>query len=186
MGSGRTSAAGSRAPLGTVVLGQVVEAGGHIGLLRPQRFLHDGFRLILGVCDRYRLLRCGYSVEIKMKRYVEYEIDGGGTIVVEVEETEPGLVPATPEGKLIAKSERSFGAVLDSVRPAAEKLVSVFRDLAQRPQEIEVEFGLSLGLEAGALIASGSTNASFKVKLKWVQPPERSEKTQSDKRTRPK
>jgi hypothetical protein len=39
--------------------------------------------------------------------------------------------------------------------------------LVERPSKVEVDFGLVLTAEAGALVASASTAASFNVKLTW-------------------
>jgi len=50
----------------------------------------------------------------------------------------------------------------------ASGLVSKFRSIADSPDEVQVEFGLSLSAQAGAvLVAGASAGANYKVTLKW-------------------
>ncbi len=102
-----------------------------------------------------------------MKRYVEYEIDGGKPIIVEIEDVTPGLVPAADSGQVVAKSRQGFEQAMETIGPVAEKLVTRLSEMAKAPDQIGVEFGLKLGFAAGAVIASGSTEANFKVSLTW-------------------
>ena len=54
-----------------------------------------------------------------MKRYVEYPLEGGGSVIVEVEETASGLVPSATSGELVAKVQERFDDALESIRPVA-------------------------------------------------------------------
>jgi hypothetical protein len=49
----------------------------------------------------------------------------------------------------------------------AERVTSATRDLARRPDEIEVEFGLKLDAAGGALLARAGVEAHLTVTLKW-------------------
>lgn len=102
-----------------------------------------------------------------MKRYVEYEVEGGKSIIIEVEDAAPGLVPATSAGEVVAKSEQRFEQALEAVGPIAEKILAKLSDITRVPDQIDVEFGLKLGMKAGAVVASGSTEANLKVSLSW-------------------
>ena len=53
---------------------------------------------------------------------------------------------------------------LQTVRPTAERVLAAV-DLA--PDQKEIEFGIKLNAEAGALIAKTSAEAHFTVKLTW-------------------
>ena len=106
-----------------------------------------------------------------MKRYVEYPLDGGGSVIVEVDQPPSGLVPAASDGEVVAKARERFDDALDAVRPIAGKLLAKLRDLPEAPDEVAVEFGVNLGFNAGVVIASGSTGANVKVALKWTRPP---------------
>jgi hypothetical protein len=46
-----------------------------------------------------------------------------------------------------------------------------FRDFADAPEGVEVEFGLKFAGQAGAFIASASTEAQFRVKMVWKGKP---------------
>lgn len=102
-----------------------------------------------------------------MKRYVKYLLQEGGVVIVEVEEPTSGLVPAARSGELIVESKQRFDDALEALKPVAGKIIGKISDLSEIPEEVGVEFGLNMGFEAGVVIASGSTNANFKVMLKW-------------------
>ena len=106
-----------------------------------------------------------------MKRYVVYPLEGGGSVVIEVDEPVSGLVPSASHGQVVAEAHEQFDDALETVRPIADKVLAKLRDLAEEPDEVSVEFGINLGFKAGVVIASGSTGANFKVALKWTRPP---------------
>lgn len=94
--------------------------------------------------------------------------DGGDIVKVEVRDADgDALVRVGRGGQGVARAARSFGDMLGTVRPVAENFVSSFRDLAQAPDEITVEFGVSLSAEADVVIASTATAANFSVTLTW-------------------
>jgi hypothetical protein len=49
----------------------------------------------------------------------------------------------------------------------AETLVTRLRDVGERPDEIGIEFGLKMSMEAGLVVAHTSGEANFKVTLQW-------------------
>ncbi|MCS7178813.1 MAG: CU044_2847 family protein [Anaerolineae bacterium] len=53
------------------------------------------------------------------------------------------------------------------MRPLAEAVICKLRALADPPDEVEVEFGLKLNAEAGAVLAAAGTEAHYKVTLTW-------------------
>ena len=53
------------------------------------------------------------------------------------------------------------------MQPAAVALVDRLRDLADAPEEIEVEFGIQLSAELGAFVAKASGDANFRVSMRW-------------------
>jgi len=100
------------------------------------------------------------------KRLVEFPLEGGGSIIVEVIEEVPGPRPA---GRLekIQKVQQTFEKALDKVRPIASALIDTFRNIGDPPDEIQVEFGLKMHTEAGAIIAATGVEANYKVMLTW-------------------
>jgi hypothetical protein len=99
-----------------------------------------------------------------MKRLVEFTLEDGGSIVVEVNEPETG---GAGRGDKIDKAKETFEEALNKVLPVTKSVVEKLRSVASRPDEIEVSFGVNLGTEAGAFIASASVEANFGVTVRW-------------------
>ena len=68
---------------------------------------------------------------------------------------------------MIAKAQITFEQALDKVKPAASAIIRKLRSLHDSPDEIEVEFGLKLSAELGAIVASTHIDANYSVTLKW-------------------
>ncbi|SDP67148.1 hypothetical protein SAMN04487905_1072 [Actinopolyspora xinjiangensis] len=93
--------------------------------------------------------------------------NNGQAVRVQIREVDETLVRAGRGGRSIARAERSFGQMLDTIRPMAESFVGRFSGLANAPDEITLEFGVSLSAEADVVIASTATEANFSVSLTW-------------------
>ncbi|OGO39014.1 MAG: hypothetical protein A2W35_15230 [Chloroflexi bacterium RBG_16_57_11] len=104
-----------------------------------------------------------------MKRLVEFLLEDGSTMLVEVDEPEPegGVVKAARPGELITRSQQTFDQALEKVKPAASLVIQKLRALSDPPDEIDVEFGLKLSAESGAFIAAAGIEANYRVTLKW-------------------
>lgn len=105
-----------------------------------------------------------------MKRLIAFPLQDDGTIMVEMdEEARGGVTRGGRPSEVTERAQQTFEAALAKIKPVATSLIAQLRDLSQPPQEVEVEFGLKLSAEAGAFIASASTEAHFLVKLTWQQ-----------------
>lgn len=104
-----------------------------------------------------------------MKRLAEFSLDDGSTILVEVDTPDSvgGTMRGVAPSEMVEKARDTFEAALAKIRPAAEAIISKLRDLSERPDIVEVEFGLKLSASAGAVIASAATEANFKINLTW-------------------
>ena len=104
-----------------------------------------------------------------MRRLIEFTLEDGTTILVEVDmPEEPGMVPAAQGGPgMPEKAQETFEAALDKIRPAAQTIIQKLRALHDPPDQIQVEFGLKLNAQAGAFIAAASTEANYRVTLTW-------------------
>ena len=103
-----------------------------------------------------------------MKRLVEFPLEEGGSIVVELDEPDTGgTVRAGREDK-IEKARETFEDALNKVLPATKTVVEKLRGMESRPDEIEVTFGVNLSTMAGAVIASASASANFGVTVRWM------------------
>jgi len=112
-----------------------------------------------------------------MKRLIEFPLDHGGSILVEVdvdENEQDGIVPAARPGEVVARAAQSFEAALGNIKPAASAIIAKLRSLSDAPDEVQVEFGLKLSAEAGAIVAAAGAEANYTVTLKWSAKPEKS------------
>ena len=111
-----------------------------------------------------------------MKHFVEFKMEDGSTIIVEVDEPETGGTTRASRhpGEIAEEAKETFEQALSKIRPATEKVITTLRGLAHKPDEIEMEFGFSLNAAAGIVIASASTQANYKVTLRWKQEDQKS------------
>lgn len=112
-----------------------------------------------------------------MTNYLEFPLEKGGQIILEVDESEEalskgGLVQASnATDKVLAKVDNTFDSAIENVREAADILLNKLRSLHQSPDEIEVTFGLKASGELGGtfLVAKAGIEANYTVKLKWTK-----------------
>ena len=107
-----------------------------------------------------------------MKELVAFTLPGGSTILVEVEEPEAvgGITRASRKpGEVFIEAKESFEQALEKMRTSAELVVTKLRDLSVKPDEMEMEFGFNLSAQFGAVIASATAEANYKVTLRWTK-----------------
>ena len=102
-----------------------------------------------------------------MKRLVEFPLEEGGSIVVEVDEPESAGTIRAARGDTIVKAKETLEEALNNVLPVTKSLVEKLRSIGNKPDEIEVTFGVSLNTAVGAVIASASAEGNFSVTLHW-------------------
>jgi hypothetical protein len=78
-----------------------------------------------------------------------------------------GVVRSARPDEVVATAAESFEAGLERLRPLARVIVVKLQDIADRPAEIGVEFGLKMNLEAGLIVARAASEANFTVSLRW-------------------
>jgi hypothetical protein len=109
-----------------------------------------------------------------LRKLVEFPLEEGGSVFVEAEslpgeaesltgEVTRGMKPR----ELAGEASQTLEGALTRVQPAAVAIVSRLRALADAPEEIEVEFGIKLSAELGAFVAKASSDANFRVSLRW-------------------
>jgi hypothetical protein len=105
-----------------------------------------------------------------VKRLVEFPLEDGGTVLVEVEEPAGGPVTrglGRNGSTLAERTDRTFEEATASVTPAARSLINRLRAMENPPDEIQVEFGVQLSAKTGAFIASVAAEANFRVVMTW-------------------
>ena len=103
------------------------------------------------------------------KKLVEYKLEQGGAILIEVEEieSERGRTPVYKKLGVPEEAATEFGQALDNIRPVADTIVQKFKGLSSKPDSIEVEFGIKMNAKAGVIITAAEVEANFKVTLSW-------------------
>jgi hypothetical protein len=108
-----------------------------------------------------------------MKQLVELPVDVKDgkqqTVQVEIEQVADGLTDVSRSGRLGARAARSLGDMLAGIRPVAANFVEGFAGMDHAPDEIGLEFGLSLTAQADVVVSTTAAAANFKVTLTWKQ-----------------
>ena len=104
-----------------------------------------------------------------MKRLIEFPLEGGGSIMVEVDEprAEGSPVRGAHPPEVVEKARQTFETALDKLRPTAAAIITKLRDLSEPPNEVVVEFGIKLSADAGVVLASAGAEANFTVTMTW-------------------
>jgi hypothetical protein len=104
-----------------------------------------------------------------MKHLVEFPLEDGSTVVIEIDEPETGGTIRAGRGDTLTKAKETLEEALEKVLPVTKSVVEKLRRIGNRPDEIEVAFGVKLTTTAGAVIASASAEANFDVTLRWSE-----------------
>jgi hypothetical protein len=96
----------------------------------------------------------------------------GTSVIMETDEDVSGWAPASRVGeRIIHDATIRFEDALVHVRKAAQTALRIFHEGPEdsvEPDEVEIEFGVKFGTEAGAMIAKTSLEGQFTVRLKWL------------------
>lgn len=101
-----------------------------------------------------------------MNELVRWETSSG-TVVVEMDDREPGFDSVSRGDGILHEAGAKFEDALHSVRDAAESALATLRSGELKPDVLELEFGVKLNAEAGAVIAKTSVEGQLKVKMTW-------------------
>lgn len=86
-------------------------------------------------------------------------------MLVEVDEDTYGVEAVARNSDGVVDAGQRLESALASVRKAAQATLDALTKLS--PETVEVEFGIKLAGEAGALIAKTSAEGHFTVRLSW-------------------
>ena len=109
-----------------------------------------------------------------MKRIVEFPTETGESVLVEVEDTQPAgpTRRGMTASSVVSRADTSFEEAMQRAQPIASGLLKRLKGLSDPPDAVQVEFGLSINAAAGAVLASASTGAHYRVTLTWWRTPE--------------
>ncbi|MGY3060060.1 hypothetical protein ACVWZD_004305 [Streptomyces sp. TE3672] len=103
-----------------------------------------------------------------MTALMEFTTESGATVTVEVDRhTQGAQLVALGDDNTLARAGRTFDSALTGIRSAAESALAVFRDGALKPDGVELEFGVKITAEVGAVIAKSAVEGHLTVKLSW-------------------
>ena len=100
-----------------------------------------------------------------MDTVVRYQVGDNSSVLVEVDEDSYGVEAVSRNTDGVAEAGQRLESALASVREAAQATLDTLTQLS--PETVEVEFGIKLAGEAGALIAKTSAEGYFTVRLSW-------------------
>ena len=106
---------------------------------------------------------------------IEAKIEGGGKVLIQVDDP-PEVLQARRTGgatagvaepaRVLAKLEDAADTIADTCRTLFGRMLAKFDD--GRPDELGLEFGVTLGGEAGIpFVTKGTAEATFKVTATW-------------------
>jgi len=97
------------------------------------------------------------------------DADDGEMLVFEVgsEQVTDDLVLAADPGESAVRAQVSLGEAIRKVEPGLRSLVRLLRRLSA--EEVEIEFGLKIGGETGIIIAKGTAEVNFTVRMTWAK-----------------
>jgi hypothetical protein len=109
-------------------------------------------------------------MEPGMGELLHFVIDDETTIAVEVDYDDlPGFQPAAAGGNRDAGAwaTETFTAAISRARRAAEVTMEQFKSMLTGPEEIEIELGIRLSAESGAVLAKAATEGHIQLRLTW-------------------
>jgi hypothetical protein len=121
--------------------------------------------------NKYFITKDSGNVRINMKQLMEYPLEEGGSILVEVtvSNAEARIQKAGRTDELPVKAAITFEAALNSIRPVANSVISKLEGLSRPPDEVEVQFGLGFKADANAIITSLEADTNLQLILKWTR-----------------
>ncbi|HEU4885169.1 MAG TPA: CU044_2847 family protein [Longimicrobium sp.] len=103
--------------------------------------------------------------------YMRFVLDDGTEVEMETD-TEPTGLDSRPTmrgGGPVAGAQRSFQEAMGAIKKTIGSTIVELRDaFPDRPDELEIEFGIKASMEAnGLILAKAAGEASFTVKALW-------------------
>ncbi len=116
-----------------------------------------------------------------MSKIIMFEMESGSVVYVEIEETATARSKVEKTGiadgeRAVIKAQKKFTDAIEPIREVAESILSKITNLSEAPDDLEVHFGLKANAQLGMVVASGSVEANYTVKLHWS----RKDKKQSE------
>jgi hypothetical protein len=96
-------------------------------------------------------------------------VDAGGDVLVfEVDRAQVAdelILAAAQPGEIAERARVTLEEALSKLKPALDKIVQLLKALS--PDQTAVEFGLKIGGETGVIVAKGTAEVNFVVRVSW-------------------
>jgi len=102
-----------------------------------------------------------------MKKLVEYEIDNDDVVIIEVDVKEQAGAERVSRSEDIIKTGKKFDEIFDRMEPVVQKIINNLKKITDSPSEINIRFGVKIGIKAGLIISSAESEGNFTISLKW-------------------
>jgi hypothetical protein len=107
--------------------------------------------------------------EVGMPELVRFPLADGGWAVAEVDDP-TGVVRAARGTESVFTAGTTFDAIMEQIRGVADTTMRGLRDSLSKPDEVEIEFGVLLNAQVGAVMVKSNLGAHLQVKLSWKRP----------------
>lgn len=97
-----------------------------------------------------------------------FQLSNGSVVEIEIEEQERYGAGAVGAGGKLKQTAETLKEALAGVPEIAEDIYSTVSERLSSADEIQVEFGLKLGVDMGIIVAKSSAEANFKISVKWT------------------
>jgi hypothetical protein len=102
-----------------------------------------------------------------MMRLIEFELEAGGHVIVEVDAPAGGMAPVGVGDGIVQKVQAKFEDVLDGIKPVADALLSRLKSLSSEPDEISIQLGFKIGANGSLVLASTAVEGHCHLTLGW-------------------
>lgn len=102
-----------------------------------------------------------------VKRIVEFPLESGESILVEVDEAAQTDERIGLRDQVVDKATQTFESALETVKPIANAIITKIGSIKQPADEVEVKFGIKISAQLGAVVASGNSEVNYEITLKW-------------------
>ncbi|MEM9770881.1 MAG: CU044_2847 family protein [Cyanobacteria bacterium P01_D01_bin.73] len=106
-----------------------------------------------------------------MSQLVQFELEDGETILVELQDGSAGSLEPVSKKKLngleAVKSSKTLAQAVDQLRPIASLLKSRLDDIKNPADEVSVKFGVKLSGQAGMILTKVGAETTFEISMTW-------------------
>lgn len=103
-----------------------------------------------------------------MEELVSFDTNAG-PILIELDDSQSGF-ELVERGGAASNAKKLLEETLASMRDAASSALGTFRGGVHPPETVEVEFGVKLTAQTGAVVAKTAAEGHFLVRLRWTSP----------------